>query len=390
MASRRSRGDGGLFWEESRQRWRAEATVGYRPDGTRIVRKARGKTKTEAKDKLREMLREIEEGTPAEARNFTVADAVTDWLAYGLPRRSTSTVEKLTILATKHVIGKLGARKLRELSADDVDRWLAERSQVLSTRTLREVRSILLRAISRAQAREKVKRNVVLLCEVPEGRPGRPSKSLTFEQAEAVLAAAERTQLRAYIVLSLLTGARTEELRALTWENVDLIGRPSDVPPIPPHVRVWRSVRDNGDTKTRKSRRSLALPARCREALRVQQVKQDFARRVAGDRWTESGLVFASDVGTELDAANVRRAFRKVVAKAGLHAVDWTPRELRHSFASLLSDSGVRIEDISRLMGHDGTAVTELVYRHQLRPVIEEGTTAMDKLFGTPDDDRAA
>lgn len=336
------------------------------------------------------MLREIEEGTPAEARNFTVADAVTDWLAYGLPRRSTSTVEKLTILATKHVIGKLGARKLRELSADDVDRWLAERSQVLSTRTLREVRSILLRAISRAQAREKVKRNVVLLCEVPEGRPGRPSKSLTFEQAEAVLAAAERTQLRAYIVLSLLTGARTEELRALTWENVDLIGRPNDDPPIPPHVRVWRSVRDNGDTKTRKSRRSLALPARCREALRVQQVKQDFARRVAGDRWRESGLVFASDVGTELDAANVRRAFRKVVAKAGLNAADWTPRELRHSFASLLSDSGVRIEDISRLMGHNGTAVTELVYRHQLRPVIEEGTTAMDKLFGTPDDDRAA
>ncbi|MEV6874940.1 tyrosine-type recombinase/integrase [Amycolatopsis sp. NPDC051128] len=100
--------------------------------------------------------------------------------------------------------------------------------------------------------------------------------------------------------------------------------------------------------------------------------------------------MFASDVGTELDAANVRRAFRKVVAKAGLKAADWTPRELRHSFASLLSDSGVRIEDISRLMGHNGTAVTELVYRHQLRPVIEEGTTAMDKLFGTPDDDRAA
>jgi len=95
-------------------------------------------------------------------------------------------------------------------------------------------------------------------------------------------------------------------------------------------------------------------------------------------------LVFASDVGTELDAANVRRAFRKVVAKAGLEAADWTPRELRHSFASLLSDSGVRIEDISRLMGHNGTAVTELVYRHQLRPVIEEGTTAMDKLFGSP------
>jgi hypothetical protein len=92
-----------------------------------------------------------------------IAEAVNDWLAYGLPRRSAGTIEKLTILANKHVIGGLGKRKLRELTAEDVDRSLAEKAKVLSTRTLREVRSILLRAISRAQAREKVKRNVVLL-----------------------------------------------------------------------------------------------------------------------------------------------------------------------------------------------------------------------------------
>lgn len=91
--------------------------------------------------------------------------------------------------------------------------------------------------------------------------------------------------------------------------------------------------------------------------------------------------MFSSAVGTELDAANVRRAFRKVVEKAGLEAKDWTPRELRHSFVSLLSDSGVPIEQISRLMGHNGTAVTELVYRHQLRPVIEHGAEAMDRIF---------
>jgi integrase len=361
----------------------------YTPAG-KDVRKARGKTKTEAKDKLRAILRDLEDGVPAEARNYTVAQAVNDWLTYGLPRRSASTIEKLTILANKHVIGGLGARKLRELTADDVDKWLSEKAKTLATRTLREVRSILLRAISRAQAREKVKRNVVLLCEVPEGRAGRPSKSLTLEQAEAVLTAAERTQLRAYIVLSLLLGARTEELRALTWSHVDLTGKPDADPPVPPHIMVWHSVREGGDTKTRKSRRSLALPQRCVEALRVQERKQGFARRVAGARWQETGLVFASDVGTELDAANVRRAFRKVVHRAGLAATDWTPRELRHSFVSVLSDSGVPIEQISRLMGHNGTAVTELVYRHQIRPVVEHGADAMDRIFKDSEGDRVA
>jgi len=49
---------------------------------------------------------------------------------------------------------------------------------------------------------------------------------------------------------------------------------------------------------------------------------------------------------------------------------------------SLLSDSGVPLEEISRLVGHSGTSVTELVYRHQIRPVIQTGATAMDALFG--------
>ena len=95
--------------------------------------------------------------------------------------------------------------------------------------------------------------------------------------------------------------------------------------------------------------------------------------------------MFASAAGTELDAHNVRRSFRRVVRAAGLDATDWTPREMRHSFVSLLSASGVPLEHISRLVGHSGTAVTEAVYRQQLRPVLEEGATAMDGIFPTRD-----
>jgi len=62
-------------------------------------------------------------------------------------------------------------------------------------------------------------------------------------------------------------------------------------------------------------------------------------------------LVFASEVGTKLDAANVRRAFRRVAAAAGLDAKEWTPRELWQSFVSLLSDGGVPIDQSSRARG---------------------------------------
>lgn len=93
--------------------------------------------------------------------------------------------------------------------------------------------------------------------------------------------------------------------------------------------------------------------------------------------------MFCTQVGTPLDAANVRRAFRRVAKKAGLSPREWTPRELRHSFVSLMSAGGVPVEAIARLVGHSSTATTEAVYRKELRPVITEGAEVMGSIFST-------
>ena len=383
MAKRRSRGDGGLSWNDSRQRWIAAASVGYDARGKRIFRRGSGRTKTEAKEKLRAILDEYEKGTTSTQDGYTVADAVQSWLSYGLSGRSRATVNNYRYQVDGHLVPYIGKRKLRKLSAEDVDKWLADRAAHLSTRTLRLLHSILNRAVKHAQARDRVHRNVVELCEIPTGQGGRPSKALTLEQAEAVLKASEETPLHAYIVLSLLIGARTEELRPLTWEHVDLEGKPHAEPPVLPSIAVWRSVREGGDTKTKKSRRTLALPRRCVIALRAHRVRQEVARSEVGRTRHEQDLVFPSAAGNELDSHNVRRAFRAVIKAAGLPPKEWTPREMRHSFVSLLSDSGVPLEDIARLVGHSGTAVTEAVYRKQIRPVMVEGATAMDRIFPT-------
>jgi integrase len=84
--------------------------------------------------------------------------------------------------------------------------------------------------------------------------------------------------------------------------------------------------------------------------------------------------------GTQFDAADVRRSLRTICRRAGLDEQS-TPRELRHTFVSLLSDNGMAIEEISRLVGHSSSNATETVHRHQIRPVITVGAEAMDKLF---------
>jgi len=92
--------------------------------------------------------------------------------------------------------------------------------------------------------------------------------------------------------------------------------------------------------------------------------------------------VFTTRYGTPLGSADVRRDFQTAIWRApGIEAKDWTPGDPRHSFVSLLSDNGVPIEEISRLVGHKSTLVTELVYRKQLRPVLQAGATTMERLF---------
>jgi integrase len=242
---------------------------------------------------------------------------------------------------------------------------------------------------SRPVARDKIRRNVVLLCEVPEGRTGRPSKSLTLAQSNAVLKAAEQRHARicAYIVVSLLTGARTEEMRALRWHQVDLAGQSDTAPPIPPNMALLRSVRAGGDTKTRTSRRALILPQRAIDALAALWD----ARPCDHFQTCEcSCLAFITRNGAAMAAHNVRRDFRMVIDAAGLIGREWTPRELRQSFVSLLSDAHVPVEVISRLVGHRSTIVTKTVYRKQVMPLIDGGADVMDRLFpgkprpGTP------
>jgi len=221
------------------------------------------------------------------------------------------------------------------------------------------------------QVRDLVGRNVAALIKAPAGRAGRPSKSLTLEQAQDLLRAAANSRLYAYMVLSVTTGLRTEELRALRWTEVDL-GAGA--------VAVYRAVRATADTKTPKSRRVLSLPRLAVRALGEHLDHQAEDRLLAGVLWQDHGLVFASAVGTPLDRHNVLREFRKITQASGL-GTDWVPREMRHTFLSLLSANCTALEDIADLVGHRGTATTETVYRKVIVPELRRGAEVMDRLF---------
>ena len=409
-ATRRRRGEDGISFEHrgpcrdpERHRhcpglWRGEITLGYTGAGTRKRRKVSGKTKAAVVDKLRDLHLQLDKGITPKAgyTHYTVRQAAEDWLAAGLDGRSPKTITKNQNVL-EPILAVIGARKLRDLTAADVRQALAAMAARYSTAAVSMGHLALKRAIRHAEANDLVSRNVAALADTPKGQDGRPSKSLTLDQAIAVITAARTLPvmelrpglkdvrrpaelMHAYIVLSLLARLRTEEARALRWEHVNLDGDPAARPPVPPHVAVWRSVRMHGETKTERSRRTLGLPAAAVQALHAWSDRQASERIAAADDWQDTGLVFTTHHGAALDAANVRKMFKRVCTEAGT-ADGWTPRELRTSFVSLMSHQGVSIEEIARLVGHASTRTTEIVYRRELRPVITTGAEIMDQLF---------
>lgn len=140
-----------------------------------------------------------------------------------------------------------------------------------------------------------------------------------------------------------------------------------------PFVEIWRSVRVGGDVKTAKSHRTLAIAGYVVQVLEEHPLRQ--AVKAARSDWRENGLAaFLPRPGPN----RMRTiSFESSAMHRSRSPGSRIPSEVRtscwHSFVSILSEHGLQIEEISRLMGDSGAAVTELVHRHELRPVLESG-----------------
>src|SRR3954453_16681062 len=122
--TKRGQGEGSLFWNEERQRWPAMASLGYDAAGKRVRKVGYGRTKTEARAKLRELIRDIEDGVAVGSDWSTVGDAGRERGRHGPTKAVESTRLTTRYLAETHILLFLGARRLRGLTATEVDRWL--------------------------------------------------------------------------------------------------------------------------------------------------------------------------------------------------------------------------------------------------------------------------
>jgi integrase len=154
------------------------------------------------------------------------------------------------------------------------------------------------------------------------------------------------------------TGLRLGEGLALQWSDVDFEAR---------ELRVSRALSTTGDLGTPKSGRSRTVDlsrglCQVLSQLEMRQTNEWLARPADGSPADARPLwVFPSEAGSPLDHANVAKAFKRVLARAGLPARH-SPHDLRHTFASLLLQQGESPVYVQRQLGHASIQLTVDTY----------------------------
>ena len=179
-----------------------------------------------------------------------------------------------------------------------------------------------------------------------------PHRDRALSRAEAIrLARAARgfPHVRAFVVLSLCTAARSSALLGLTWDRVDFARR-----------IITLSLGDDLDGQ-RKNRARVPMNARAYRYLRV----------LYGWRTCDHVIEWG---GTGL--GSIKKGFGAAATRAGFD--DVTPHTLRHTAASWMVMAGVPIVEVSKLMGHSDSRVTFRVYAHLAPDYLQGAAKALN------------
>jgi integrase len=383
---RRGRGEDAIYRDGNR--WRGAISLGYGSDGKRLRKKVSGDTKAEVVSKLRDLRRELESGVAVPDDRLTVGVFLNRWIRQNLPGHiADSTLDDYADTVRLHLVPAIGRKLLRKLTVADVDAlWATKREQGYSSNSVRIMRAVLRRALGQAEREGLISRNVAALSSPPRVRTD-AGRSLSVEQAKALLTVLNGHRLEALVVLMLAFGLRRGEALGLHWAALDWDAGTLGVTHGVKRVKVripdmaTRTHLVIGELKTRHSRRTLYLTPQLLDALRRHRAVQAQERIAAGPSWQDHGLIFPSEVGTPLDPDNFSHTFARLCLRAGIG--HWHPHELRHSGASLMLAQGTPLHVVSEVLGHASIAITKDVYGHLVEGDKRAAAKAMtDALLG--------
>jgi integrase len=323
---------------------------------------------------LTERRTSLETGSFSGKKKLTVGAYLQDWLeTYAVTNCTAKTVQgyKQSINCyTGPVSGitlqKLDATHIQPIYAGMIKRGLSNRSED----ALHKALSI---AFNTAVKQGTIKRNILDAVIAPKVIKKEVEVWDTETRAKAMTILRE-SQYGDFYQLGLMTGMRRGELAGLKWANVNLASKHLQV--VNTLQRITGQGLMNGQPKTERSRRSIALSPDTVSLLHEIRGKQMTQQLEVADAWTDSGYVFTHPDGMPIDPNLATRAFKKMVTTAGLPKL--TIHGLRHTHATILLEQGVNPKVVSERLGHASVATTMDIYSHVLPDMQEKAALAID------------
>jgi integrase len=377
MAGRRGNHEGSIYQRSADGLWCGVALLGYDIRGRMLRKTVTAKSRAEVTRKLAQLRRQVDAGKVSTVKTPTLSELMTRWFETVLSREvARSTYDNYGTIVKYHVLPALGRRKVTDITVADVDRLLALKLGAgLSASTVHRIRALISQCLDQGVRWGDVPTNVARLSRPPKMvRP--EGRTLTREQAQQLLETLKEHRHESLYLLMLSTGMRRGEALGLRWEDLNLENGV---------VRIKRNLKREGgrivtaDTKTLKSRRAVNVPSPVLEALQKNRDLQEMERAELGETWVESGFIFTTSIGTPIDPRNLYREFSQICERAGLG--HWHPHELRHSAASLMLASGVKLQVVSEVLGHSSIRMTADVYGHILDPDRQQAASAMSEVL---------
>jgi integrase len=131
--------------------------------------------------------------------------------------------------------------------------------------------------------------------------------------------------------------------------------------------------------KTKAGKRTVKMGEKSIEILHKHWDLQNEERRIAGERWKETNLIFTSSIGTPMDQHNLYHAFKEFITSIGLPIIRF--HDLRHTAATLMLNHGIAPIIVSKRLGHSKVSITLDIYGHLMPEMQSEAADLMDELI---------
>lgn len=366
----------GQLIQRGEKTWLVRVFMGRDSAGKRIYHnKTIHGNKKDAQRYLTGALRDHDQGTFVAPSKQTLDAYLDQWLETTARQRvRPRTLADYQSQLDRYVRPTLGHRHLDKIGPQDLQTLYAHmQSRGLSARTVRYAHAVLLSALEQAVRFGHLYRNPASLVDLPR-QNRKEMQALSAEQVKAFLAASEDDPLYTFFLLAVTTGMRPSEYLALKWSDIDFVKG---------SLRVQRTLNDRTrateETKTAKGRRTIKLLPTIIPLLKSLKTRQAAIRLGATD-YQELDLVFATQHGTPLDQANIRKRFKTLLERAELPT---TVRlyDLRHTCGTLLLEAGQNIKIVSEQLGHASSTLTLDVYSHVLPHMQDQAAEGMERLL---------